>query len=389
VFVKIKNLFNFFLFIFILPLLGKKKTETINGTLLLIRLDSIGDYVLFRNFIKIIKESAEYNNYKITLCGNIIWKDLAENFDKDVVDNFIWIDREKFYSNLFYKYRTLKQIHDYGFEVAVETAYSREILFDDEIIKVSGAKERIGSKGSPDKHAKWKRNLFTDKYYTRLIEASSENIFEFYRDKEFFGELLREKIQLTKPVIDASHINLKMNLIENFIVLFVGAKDSKRRWKPLYFSRVAEHIINRYNYKIIIPGTEEEKDLVREVLTDIKSENCLDVSGNLSLSQVARLISDSSLLISNETSAVHIAAAVNTKFICISNGNHLGRFNPYPAEVYNGGYYIYPEEIMKKIQSRKAGQIEDFRFNSELDINEIKPVKVLSLIDQVLIPKDK
>ena len=46
--------------------------------ILLIRLDAIGDYILFRNFIEVLKRNPKYSDYKITLLGNIVWRELAE-----------------------------------------------------------------------------------------------------------------------------------------------------------------------------------------------------------------------------------------------------------------------------------------------------------------------
>ena len=40
-------------------------------SLLLIRLDAIGDYILFRNFIEELKKDEKYKHYSITLLGNI------------------------------------------------------------------------------------------------------------------------------------------------------------------------------------------------------------------------------------------------------------------------------------------------------------------------------
>ena len=69
-------------------------------SLLLVRLDAIGDYVLFRNFIKLLKKNQKYNDYTITLLGNSVWKNLSKELDYEYVDDFIWLDRNKFHNNL-------------------------------------------------------------------------------------------------------------------------------------------------------------------------------------------------------------------------------------------------------------------------------------------------
>ena len=94
---KFLNLINFLSARIILLIIYTGKREIIKNTLLITRLDSIGDYVLFRNYLAFLKQSKKYKDYSITLCGNIIWKDIAESFDSDVVNDFIWINRKKFY----------------------------------------------------------------------------------------------------------------------------------------------------------------------------------------------------------------------------------------------------------------------------------------------------
>ena len=77
-------------------------------------------------------------------------------------------------------------------------------------------------------------------------------------------------------------------------------------------------------------------------------------------------------LISNETCAVHIGAAVNTNTICISNGNHFGRFTPYPEKITRFVKTIYPPEISDEFQNYFA-LVKKFHIISDVDINKITP----------------
>ncbi len=385
---KTQNLFVYIIFLIIDFLLGLKKPKLNPSGLLIIRLDSIGDYILFRNFLKILKESTKYGQCNLTLCGNIVWKDLAETFDGGFVDNFIWINRKKFYKNPFYKYRVLKNIRDEGFNTVIETVYTREILYGDSIVKVSKAKERIGCSGSLDKHAKWKRNFLSDKYYTRLIPLTEENLFEFYRNKEFFEKLLDSEIDIKRPELNVSNIHLNRTLPEKYFVVFHGARDLKRRWSLDNFARVAKYIIGKYNLQAVIPCSEKDFETAEYIKLKAGNEQIHNFCRNTSLSQLAKIIEGAELLLSNETGAVHIAAAVNTNFVCVSNGNHLGRFHPYPKEIFGKAYYIYPEEIYKALKG-DAMLMEKLRFNSEININKVLPEEVIKQIDVLIKPEGK
>ena len=106
----IKIIIFFFINISISP--SKKISKK---TILLIRLDAIGDYILFRNFIQIIANSKKYQDYKITLVGNSTWKNIAENLDSQHIDSFIWLDRNKLNKDFIYRYQKLKEISSFEY----------------------------------------------------------------------------------------------------------------------------------------------------------------------------------------------------------------------------------------------------------------------------------
>ena len=64
--------------------------------LLVIKADAIGDYILFRNYLEILRASEKYKNYHITLLGNEIWQDIASKYDSAFVDDFIFISKIHF-----------------------------------------------------------------------------------------------------------------------------------------------------------------------------------------------------------------------------------------------------------------------------------------------------
>jgi len=382
-FTKFVNIYRFMIFMIIDFVISFKSFETNTDTLLLIRLDAIGDYILVRNFIQHIKQSKKYKDYRITLCGNVVWKDLAETFDKNIIENFIWVDRKKFNNNSYYKYKLLKDIHQSGFEVVIDTTFSREILYSDSIVKISKAIERIGSTGAQDSYVKWKRNLLTDKYYTKLIAQSAQNLFEFYRNKEFFTNVLQENINIVKPEIDTSDLQIQLPTKNDFAVVFPGTQEEKRRWSSSNFEIIIEHLIAKYNINVIIAGSSADSVISRKMVKCHTSKDCFDMTGKTTLPQLAKLISLSKILISNETSAVHFAAAVNTPFICISNGQRFGRFMPYPPETKVKGKYVYPIEIENNLNNIDY-LTKQFQFDSDLDINTIKVERVLTALDEII-----
>jgi len=382
-FSKFLNIFRFLFYNIINVLILIKLQKKNAKTLLIIRLDAIGDYILVRNFLHSLKQSNKYKDYKITLCGNIVWKDLAETFDNNSIDEFIWINRKCFNNNIFYKYKTLNQIYQRGFEVVIDTTFSREILFGDSIVNTSKAKVRIGSTGSIDAYVKWKRNLLADKFYTRLIPQSSENIFEFYRNRDFFAKVLNESINFRKPDMTINGIDIEIPTKNDFLLIFPGAQEEKRRWSVEKYVIVIQDLLTKLNVDVIIAGSKSEINITKKIIYNLSTHRAFDMTGKTTLPQLAKIISLAKVLISNETSAIHFAAAVGTPFVCISNGQRLGRFMPYPVEMNIKGKYIYPFQIENQIDNFKMLS-KKYQFDSDLDINSITAESVIKAVSEIM-----
>jgi ADP-heptose:LPS heptosyltransferase len=350
---------------------------------LIIRLDEIGDFVLFHNFIRIIKQSKKYQNYRISLCGNISWKDLAEKTLQDSVDHFIWIDKKQFEKNLRYKYQCLRTIYSEGFSIMINPHYTRGILYDDTIVRASKAPSKIGSQGSPESHTKWKRNLFTDKYYTQLIPQSSDILFEFFRNKEFCETLLEKEIEIHKPILQLPKSPDSQSLNKDTIVIFPGAGNVQRQWNIDKFVEICRFILANSQHELIICGSEKEIHLSKIITGNLDDLRVVDLAGKTNLIDLAAIIENSQLLVSNETGAVHLAAALETPFICLSNGRFLGRFHPYPSQIFNKGQYLYPPAIMNNLNNIDELK-RQYSFDSPLNINDISVELVQSAIKKTL-----
>lgn len=383
---KVSNFFNYVVLYLILKVIAFKKVTMKERTLLLIRLDAIGDYILFRNFIESIKKSTQYRNYKITLCGNKIWKELSEIFDQEYVDDFIWIDRKKFYNEVSYKFNLLRQIHERGFEVTIEATYSREILYGDAIVRAANSRTSIGSIGSKEKHVVWKRKLLTDRIYSQLISLSTDSLFEFYTNKEFFSAIVNEQLNIVKPELSVNGIQKSEKIRNKYVVIFPGTNEISRMWPSANFKEIADYLWQSYSYDIVLSGSKNESYLF-DLIGNNFERRFVNLFGN-TLTELTRLIADAQLVISNDTSAVHISAAVNTPVICISSGQYFGRFQPYPQEVFAKAFSIYPPAVMNELHNHEHLS-QKYRYGSDRNINEVTPDAVKKVVQKILGTRNK
>ncbi len=351
-------------------------------TLLVVKLDAIGDYILFRNFLAFIRRSDLFKNYRITLCGNEVWKDFAEKSDNADIDEFIWISRKRFLNDLAYRSKILNMINGKGFEVALQSSYSREFFYCDAIVKASRATRRIGQSGDARNITK-RAKYFSDRFYTKLITLAGNETFEFYRNRDFFENVLESRIDVVTPTLDISGIGTAQATDAPYAVIFPGAAEEFRRWPAARFAEIADFLAKTYGLQILIAGSEDDAGLALKIRDAAGIARIRDLTGRTPLPELAKLIAMSELLVSNDTSAVHIAVAVGARVICISNGNHFGRFHPYPRNMAGRASFVYPPDIMEqlgdpmKLYSRYGG-------GSSVNIESIPVTSVTQEIDSLL-----
>lgn len=95
-----------------------------------------------------------------------------------------------------------------------------------------------------------------------------------------------------------------------------GGHRPSRRWDWKDFAQVCQDLAKRYQAKIIITGTEDERSLAKKIIAALPNRT-IDACGKLSLSQLAALIKRCNLYISNDTAPMHIANALGTPLVAI------------------------------------------------------------------------
>ncbi len=101
----------------------------------------------------------------------------------------------------------------------------------------------------------------------------------------------------------------------------------KRRWEPDKFAALGKKLIEVNNTNILIFGGPEETDLKTKIKNQINSEKSFLIK-SVNLAESAALMSKCNVFVSNDSSLMHVAAALKLKVVAI-----LGPTNPH---------YIHP-----------------------------------------------
>lgn len=321
--IKNRNLFRItrFLIIHLPPvfrLLAKLKAP--QKRLLIIKTDAIGDYILFRNFIEIIKNADLFKGYRIDILGNSLWRDAAEKYDAQYVNEFIFINAETVYDKPVKVFRLALRIFNNNYSIALHPTSSRTFITDG-FAAFTAAKEIVGFEGNTER-IRQDYKLKTDKFYTKLLKPPSSIYAEFDRSKYFFETVLSNTIAIENAEIPIENID------KSGVIIFPGSGVFKRNWEAGKFLALAQLILQNTTMPVYLVGGQAEVSLCGYLAENLPANRVKNLAGKTTLTQLIDLIADAVLLISNETCAVQIAAATKTKSVCILGGGHFNRFLP-------------------------------------------------------------
>ena len=302
---------------------------------LLIRLDAIGDFILWASAAQKLVSHYHAQSKRVLLVANAVWARWAKQLA--IFDDVIDVDRKRFAHGILYRSQILSLIREAGCKIAVCPAYSREWLMGDSVIRTCGASERIGSTGDTSNIQSWQKSI-SNHWYSRLIDAGPSPCSELIRNAEFvrglcgipFAAKILNLRELT-PLRLSKSIATSINAEKPFYILFPGASWTGKRWPAGNFIQIAGRMHEKTGWHGVLCGGNEDVDLARRICNEARAP-LVDLCGKTDLAELSAVIAQSRLVVSNDTSAVHFAAAAGVPVVCILGGGHYSRFIPYEIE---------------------------------------------------------
>ena len=298
-----------------------------SNTLVIVNFAAIGDLFLWLGCAKALRE--HYADARIVLLGNHLWRDIAAA--TPYFDEVIGIEVRRFRNDLVYRYETLGSLKRLNAHTLIHPAYTRQGYFADGegLIRALPANHKIGSEGEG---SGWRHEL-GKRAYTKLLPASSKVMMELERNAEFMNSLgIPFKAAVPKFPRD---ILPEREVGEGaYYVIAPGAGANLRKWPAENFSHLADKIHRKTGLKGLVCGSPAERELAQSVIEQ-SSAPLENWAGRSSLLDYVRILSDAQLVVSNDTSAVHMAATLQVPSVCVMGGGHFERFAPYPDVVEN------------------------------------------------------
>ncbi|MGL2804002.1 glycosyltransferase family 9 protein [Helicobacter pylori] len=378
-------------------------------TLCFIRLDIIGDYILYRNFLPLFKKYFE--DYETTFIGNTVIKDIATHCDSQYIDKFIFLDNaywekylrigangsrlSKLKELLFFfpkfmrkRYEDVSNLRKESYEICINSSMFYFSTKEDAIIKCLIAENKVGvfcthPIESLHKIHLRKQTEIRKSFYTHLFYPKEVPQFLYDSNQDFFQSFFKHfkgvdigfvELELKLPIA-FEYEKFKNILKPPYGVLNLGASDDFRVYKR--FDEMI-YFLNP-DYQLILCGnSKKDEKLANSILK--RHKNAISLVNQTGLIEYLYLLKNASFAMGNESSIMHLSACLKIPHaFIVSSGLSSPRFHPYPKEVSPNIHMIYPRDF-QKIISRSSNWMFKAMTMPHPPVDFVNPQDIISAI---------
>ncbi len=346
---------------------------------LVVRLDEIGDYMLWRPVMRHLLSAKVLEGKELTLCGNASWRSLYEQLDSDCFPKVIWLDKKRFKRDLRYRFSILRELNRAGYEVVINPTYSRDKRNDDALVKAAAGKRVYGMVANEENVRPYERGYDKGMYH-HLFKGPEEVMFELLRNRLFAEYVTGVKMTELVGQVHAEDLPaVSVILPPNYLVIFPGSRSAKRIWPAAYFAEVAAYCQERWGWEVVLCGG--PADLPYAAAFQEKfSGRVTDLTGATRLPELLTILKGAQWLVTVDTGSVHLAAAVGCPVSAIFNGSQFGRFAPYPEELQHKIQAVYPTEIKSALAQPEIVQ-KKYLYTVDIPYELVLPSQVIKTIN--------
>jgi len=277
-----------------------------NSGILICRTDRIGDLILTIPLIETMKTA--YPKVKL----NVLISDYTAPvlMNNPYVDNIMPVEPERLNNDTDYFRQTVIKIKELNLAAALIVFPDRAVS---RLIYKSGIPIRIGT-------ARRFHSILFNKHLFHSRKKVEKHESEYNLD---FAEYFKCNRHRTTPILyitdnereEAVRIFSKAGIERPFAVIHPGSKGSADSWPVENFAELYGIMVDK-GISVIMTGSQYEMKMI-DSLSDKSGRKLKNLAGQTDLRQLASILALSSLVISNSTGPLHMAAAVGTPVIGI------------------------------------------------------------------------
>jgi len=296
--------------------------------ILLITLSNIGDVVLTFPVIDILKKDFPDALLSVVVGpkGEALFKD---NFH---IENVCVFDKKQSFLKTF---KWILKLRKRKFDLVIDLRNTAIPFFLGARTVTPPFMKRLKNEHMQKQHLSRLRSVYSydKKAETRFsLKISSE-------DEAQMKEILRKKLDKK----------------EKFILLSAGAADSAKRWTEDGFAFACDRLMDKYSLKAIFVGDHADRVLTQRIIKKMHNSP-LNCCGMTTLTQLAFLIQESLLLITNDSAPMHMASYFDIPVLALFGPTDPMRYGPWSKN----SYVLASNEHCLKCKNKKSAAIHAY-----------------------------
>jgi heptosyltransferase-2 len=273
----------------------------------------IGDMVMAVPFLESLRASVNDEIWGIGKSNAIhIYNGL------NLLDRYIPLDKKDIVS--FFDAVSFLKKTEFKRGILLPHSFRSALLF-----YMAGIKERIG-------YARNKRGFMLTKHAPEALTLESTT-GHYMRIIDMLGGRRTENETPLLAVTQDEELRYYeqyTDLDKPYIVFVIGAQyGSSKCWPPVYFSELADMIVQRLEMMVYLLPGKDEKGLARDVLDGSIQKEGIEIM-DMDVRDLKVCLSRASLVVSNDTGPRHISAALSVPTVVLL-GPMDARYTDYPS----------------------------------------------------------
>ncbi len=115
---------------------------------------------------------------------------------------------------------------------------------------------------------------------------------------------------------------------DNIIIVAAGARSHIKRWGKDKFAQLCERLLEDKDIKIVLVGDEMDKEIAVYIGNSCGGK-VLNLCGRTKISQLAALLTESRLLITNDSATMHIGSYLNIPTLAVFGPTNELKYGPW------------------------------------------------------------
>lgn len=296
--------------------------------LVVVRMDGIGDMVLFRTSLDHYADVFGVDRSQITIIGCESWEAIAGEVFRDY--RTLIINEHSFARRPLYRFWISLKVRALNPAISVCDSYMRRVLMADSLVWILGAPRAISSLPFINERTRDEYMYYLSQV-EQIVQTGHYPTHEVERHYNFLSAVAGREIKPEAPRISWRQTKPPESFIPAgipYAVLNPGCNEYGRRWPLVKYQQLAKKIVDRGLKVIFVGGHDEHLGEINKCDGDV-----IDLIGKTDLPQLLDLINHAQLVVSNDTGPAHLSIALQTPTLVVVGGGHFGCFMPYPPSI--------------------------------------------------------